>query len=114
MSYRIYGKAGLKAPSGIMSDQVGGTQKLETVERSSGFVEMSSRPNTKMVEQSESGYSSTSNPTVLTSKDSMIKDLGDLGAGSSTGVEYLHHERAENSQSVTGIEVKKSTDNIYY
>jgi hypothetical protein len=116
MSYRIYGKAGLKKITGIIARSVEGTQDMTSDEQQSGSSTVSSRPNTKSISSSESNGKETSDPFIVTTKDSSVRDLADIGSGSNTGFFRLL-DSEDDSYRVpmnTEIKVTKPTDNIYY
>lgn len=115
MSYRIYGKSGYKAPSGVTNDQIGGEQQISVEEKGSGTTGMVSRPNTRLIEGS-GVTASTSDPFVITSKDPAVRDVADIGSSSITGLEHAPGQDDELYRGTmnTGAHISKPTDDIFY
>lgn len=116
MSFRVYGRAGSKIITGIINDQVGGTQDLIPDEHETGSVGLTSRPNVRLIPVAEASGTETHDAFVATTKNSSVRDLADIGSGSETTLANVPNNNDEVHRGTmnTGIEVKKPTDNIYY
>lgn len=110
MSYRIYGRAGQKVVTGVVSDQVGGDQGFIPDDQNSGDTSMSSHPQTRLVNESDASGDEMSDAFVVTSKNQSIRNLEDVGNESVTSLQYTNNQDKMN----TGVEVRKPTENIIY
>lgn len=110
MSYRIYGRAGQKVITGVISDQIGGDQAFVPDEQNSGDMSMSSHPQTRIVDDSEASGHEMSDAFVIASKNQSIRDLEDVGNASVTSLQHTSNQDKMN----TGVEIRKSTENTIY
>lgn len=110
MSYRIYGRAGQKVITGVISDQIGGDQAFVPDEQNSGDMSMSSHPQTRLIEDSEASGDEMSDAFVITSKSQSIRNLEDVGNESATSLQRTSNQDKMN----TGVEITKPTENTIY
>lgn len=111
---RVYGKAGHKVQSGVVSDQFGGAANITHDKSSGGSSAVYTRPNVKPILATDANGLETSNAYVVTSKNLSTRDLADIGNGSVVGLEKNEENQPIHSSMNIGVEVKKPTNNIYF